>query len=141
MPGEMNDAAEVLTALYDALGRVGGGAALVDSTFGVRVNECVYCEPCRRSSHTATYTQHFFNASATALRMQLMLAQMDAPSLEEHLPPSLAMLLKLTEQQHQKTCDRDAGESGQSWACLHMALGDPPEVNELSQKGCRVPTA
>lgn len=38
-PGEMSDAAEVLGAIYDSLGTMPEGKALVDAVFGLHVRE------------------------------------------------------------------------------------------------------
>lgn len=45
--------------------------------------EQVHCGSCSRSSHQSSYTQFFYNVSATALRLQNSLNQADgaAPSL------------------------------------------------------------
>ncbi|KAK9801357.1 hypothetical protein WJX73_009686 [Symbiochloris irregularis] len=82
--GEMNDAAEVLTALYDAMGRMAGGAQLVDTYFGQRIQESGV--------------------------------------------PSLATLLRLTEHQGQKSCDKDAHGCGRLCDPQHKLLGDAPPV-------------
>jgi hypothetical protein len=66
----MSDAAEVLGAIYDSLRAVPGGGALVDAVFGLHVAERVHCAACSRDTHASAYTQYFYNASATALRMQ-----------------------------------------------------------------------
>ncbi|KAK9804439.1 hypothetical protein WJX73_000629 [Symbiochloris irregularis] len=125
--GEMNDAAEVLAALYDAMAHVPGGTQLVDDCFGMRVQESVYCAPCAKHSHKTEYTQHFFNASATALRLQLIAAQFE----DEQEMPSLAALLRLTEQQHQKSCDKDIGGCGELQSPQHMLVGGAPRVFAL----------
>ncbi len=79
----MSDAAEVLNAVYDSLGEVPGGPELVDSVFGLRVRELVHCRDCGRDTHEASYTQSFYNVSATALRLQALIMDLDddAPSL------------------------------------------------------------
>lgn len=79
----MSDAAEVLNAVYDSLGEVPGGPELVDAVFGLRVRESVHCGDCGRDTHEASYTQSFYNVSATALRMQALVIDPndDAPSL------------------------------------------------------------
>ena len=66
----MSDAAEVLGAIYDSLRTVEGGAALVDAVFGLHVAEQVHCDACGRDTHANAYTQFFYNAPATALRLQ-----------------------------------------------------------------------
>jgi hypothetical protein len=68
--GEMSDAAEVLGAIYDSLRAAPGGGALVDAVFGLHVAERVHCAACGRDTHASAYTQYFYNASATALRLQ-----------------------------------------------------------------------
>ena len=67
----MSDAAEVLGAIYDSLSKVGGGAELVDAVFGLHVSERVHCGACGRDTHATSYTQSFYNAHATALRLQV----------------------------------------------------------------------
>ena len=66
----MSDAAEVLGAIYDSLRTVAGGAALVDAVFGLHVAERVHCNACGKDTHANQYTQFFYNAPATALRLQ-----------------------------------------------------------------------
>ena len=66
----MSDAAEVLGAIYDSLRTVEGGAALVDAVFGLHVAERVHCNACGKDTHANAYTQFFYNAPATALRLQ-----------------------------------------------------------------------
>ncbi len=68
--GEMSDAVEVLGAIYDSLRTAPGGGALVDAVFGLHVAERVHCAACGRDTHASAYTQYFYNASATALRLQ-----------------------------------------------------------------------
>lgn len=79
----MSDAAEVLEAIYGSLGAVPGGGALVAGVFGLRVREVLHCGACGRDTHCNTYTQFFYNMSATALRMQHCSNQADgrAPPL------------------------------------------------------------
>ena len=67
----MSDAAEVLGAIYDSLRAVQGGGELVDSVFGLHVSERVHCGACGKDTHASAYTQFFYNASATALRLQV----------------------------------------------------------------------
>ena len=69
--GEMSDAAEVLGAIYDSLRAVEGGGELVDSVFGLHVAERVHCAACGKDTHANAYTQFFYNAPATALRLQV----------------------------------------------------------------------
>ena len=75
----MSDAAEVLGAIYDSLRAVPGGGALVDAVFGLHVAERVHCAACGRDTHASAYTQYFYNASATALRMQARARAADCP--------------------------------------------------------------
>lgn len=70
--GEMSDAAEVLGAIYDGLCAVEGGAELVDAVFGLHVSERVHCAACGKDTHANAYTQFFYNAHATALRLQVL---------------------------------------------------------------------
>lgn len=68
--GEMDDAAEVLGAVYDALAQgVPGGGALVIACFGLRIEEGVVCGACNNKiSHESDYLDFFHHVSAAALR-------------------------------------------------------------------------
>ncbi len=78
--GEMSDAAEVMSAIYDSLRTVPGGGELVDAVFGLHVEECVHCSACGRDTHKSAYTQFFYNTSATALRLQVSLVSVTRQS-------------------------------------------------------------
>ncbi|KAK9830628.1 hypothetical protein WJX81_006901 [Elliptochloris bilobata] len=110
--GEMSDAAEVLGEIYDSLRAVQGGGELVDAVFGLHVSEHVHCGACGKDTHVNAYTQFFYNASATALRLQAM--------VEEAGAPTLGQLLRGLEQQHQKKCDVDAGGCDAPSAVQHF---------------------
>jgi len=68
----MSDAGEIATSIFDSVRQLPGGVKLVDESFGQHIVERVLCEPCQnRITHQNDYVEHFFNASATAMRNQL----------------------------------------------------------------------
>ena len=56
--GEMNDAAEVLRMLYDALIQQ-GHRDMVTTCFGLDIHESVRCRHCDMETHALRYTQYF----------------------------------------------------------------------------------
>ena len=56
--GEMNDAAEVLRMLYDALIQQ-GHRDMVTACFGLDIHESVRCRHCDMETHALRYTQYF----------------------------------------------------------------------------------
>jgi hypothetical protein len=58
LAGEMNDAAEVLRMMYDALIDQ-GHRDLVTSCFGLDIHESVRCRHCDMETHALRYTQYF----------------------------------------------------------------------------------
>ncbi|CAL8470323.1 g9865 [Coccomyxa elongata] len=123
--GEMSDAAEVLNAVYDSLGEVPGGPELVDSVFGLRVRELVHCRDCGRDTHEASYTQSFYNVSATALRLQALIMDPDDDA------PSLGQALREVEGQTLKSCDTDRGGCGRDQQVRFFLEGTPPAAFTL----------
>ncbi|KAL4450742.1 hypothetical protein ABPG77_001098 [Micractinium sp. CCAP 211/92] len=119
--GEMNDAAEVLLAIYERVMEVAAGRgrpAGIEPTFGLSVREEVHCPSCSKATHQTSYTQYFYNTQATVLHM-----------LRDAYDGSLSTgrLLREAEAQHQKTCDKDVG-----------GCGRPCPVNYLLQHAPRV---
>ena len=102
--GEMSDAAEVLSALYDSLELVADGGRLIECLFQWQVHQFVECLSCGKRSHDTQYAQFFYHTFATALRLER------AVDLEEEVDPaSLGTLLARVEAQAQKSCDTDRG--------------------------------
>jgi hypothetical protein len=97
--GEMNDAAEVLEAIFESLKGVIDGTEIVNQSFGINMEEKVHCRICQRESHEHKYTEHFHTVSATALRI------MSAASGGAELGP----LLQEIHQQDEKKCDKERG--------------------------------
>ncbi|KAK9809101.1 hypothetical protein WJX72_009369 [[Myrmecia] bisecta] len=119
--GEMNDASEVLLALYgslelvkDAAGRA-LGLDLVNRSFGLEVSESVHCPDCSLETHKTSYTQYFYNVSATALRL------VKTFSVDE----TFGMILRQIEGNHQKTCDTDRGGCGNKLSVRHFLNSVP----------------
>ncbi|KAK9808880.1 hypothetical protein WJX72_005660 [[Myrmecia] bisecta] len=126
--GEMNDPSEVLLAVYEALKQVRDphtgapiGQTLVDGVFGLHVSESVLCRACRKRTQQSGYTQFFYTASATALRMQ----QIAMP--EDRV---FGRLLRSIEDNHLKSCDTDVGGCNTSNTVSHE-LQQPPRVFTL----------
>ena len=81
----MSDAAEVLGAIYEQLAELPEIGALATQVFELPVREAVHCQNCGKDTHQSSFGQSFYCVSATALRMQAMLAQADNEGL---MPPS-----------------------------------------------------
>ena len=88
--GEMSDAAEVLGAIYEQLADLPGIGARATQVFELPVREAVHCSECGKDSHQSSFVQRFHCVSATALRLQAMLALADNEGL---LPPLGELLL------------------------------------------------
>ena len=102
--GEMSDAAEVLSAIYDSLELVADGGRLIEHLFQWHVHQFVDCLSCGKRSHDTQHAQFFYHTFATALRLER------AVDLEEEVDPaSLGTLLARVEAQAQKSCDIDQG--------------------------------
>lgn len=97
----MNDACEVLIALYESLKTVAQPSlqALPDAVFGLQLREVVHCSACGKDTNQIAYVQHFHTTAAASLRL-LALAESEC---------SLGRLLWEIELQHQKSCDTDHG--------------------------------
>ena len=112
--GEMSDAAEVLSAIYDSLELVADGGRLIERLFQWQVHQFVECLSCGKRSHDTQYAQFFYNTFATALRLE------HGVDLEEEVDPaSLGTLLARVEAQAQKSCDTNRGR-------LARPLGSAP---------------
>jgi hypothetical protein len=118
---EMSDAAEVLLTLYERMreASASAGGAVVDSVFGLHVEEKVACGQCGLTTQASSFVQHLFTTQATALRL---LAREGAP---------LGALLRDIEAQAPKTCDTDAGGCGVWNPVSHTLRGLPPRVFTL----------
>ena len=64
--GEMNDAAEVLRMLYDALIQQ-GHRDMVTACFGLDIHESVRCRHCDMETHALRYTQYFQVRNSTCI--------------------------------------------------------------------------
>ncbi len=89
----MSDAAEVLGAIYEQLAELPEIGALATQVFELPVREAVHCQNCGKDTHQSSFGQSFYCVSATALRMQAMLAQAD----NEGLMPPLGELLLVSQ--------------------------------------------
>lgn len=87
--GEMSDAAEVLGTIYEQLAVLPRVSTLVTHVFELPVREAVHCQACGKDTHQSSFVQSFYCVSATALRMQGMLAVDD----NEGVMPPLGQLL------------------------------------------------
>ena len=85
----MSDAAEVLGAIYEQLAELPKIGALATQAFELPVREAVHCLHCGKDTHQSSFVQSFYCVSATALRMQAMLALAD----NEGVMPPLGELL------------------------------------------------
>ena len=86
----MSDAAEVLGAIYEQLAELPKIGKLATQVFELPVREAVHCQNCGKDTHQSSFGQSFYCVSATALRMQAMLAQADN---EGDMPPLGELLL------------------------------------------------
>ena len=89
----MSDAAEVLGAIYEQLAELPEIGALATQVFELPVREAVHCQNCGKDTHQSSFGQSFYCVSATALRIQAMLAQAD----NEGLMPPLGELLLVSQ--------------------------------------------
>lgn len=96
----MNDAAEVLEAIFESLKVMADGTDIVNRSFGINMEEKVHCHQCGKDTHEHKYTEHFHTVSATALRI------MSAASEVAELGP----LLQQIHLQDEKKCDKEKGE-------------------------------
>ena len=72
LPGEMNDAGEVLLTLFEhVMGVAPAAAAAVDATFGLSVSEHVQCSACCKVTQQSSYTQFFYNTQVRTSRLHL----------------------------------------------------------------------
>lgn len=102
----MSDAAEVLSVIYERLGKASGGAERISRLFEWHVYQYVFCPACNRFSHETLHRQWFFCTSTTALRGEAMRCSLDSQASME-----LGVLLSRIEMQLQKSCDIDLGKS------------------------------
>ena len=99
----MSDAAEVLGTIYEQMGALEGVGAWLTCVFELPVRLAVHCGACGKDTHQSAFVQSFYCVSATALRMQGMLALDD----NEGAMPPLGVLLQvgaLLSADHHSTC-------------------------------------
>ena len=95
-------------------------SATVDHTFGLHVFECVHCPACDLKTHRNDYIQYFYTVSATALRT--VAAAFGSTSTGQ--------LLRMVEEQVQKSCDTDVGGCNVRYSVRH-SLTHAPRVFTL----------
>ncbi|GIL47747.1 hypothetical protein Vafri_3928 [Volvox africanus] len=118
--GEMNDASEVLGALFECLNRAPGlsgaddagtgNVSVVDRTFGLMLSEEVRCNvtTCHRVTHIVPqHVEYFMIITATGLRD--VRAVIDAAPAE-HI--STGRIIREIESQNVKRCDNDPPHHG-----------------------------
>lgn len=139
--GQMNDASEVLAAIFDCLHQsftpgssVSDTASVASSNtsswdcvnedciahsiFGMNIFERMNCYNCELQSRYLKYTSFFHNINASALRtMKIMCSE---SSFDE--------LLNLVEMNHQLTCNPDYGGCGKLNCIHHILSSSPPHV-------------
>ncbi|CAH9140297.1 unnamed protein product [Cuscuta epithymum] len=137
--GEMNDASEVLDAIFDCLHQsfasdLGSAetkststrldswdctncACIVHSIFGMDIFEKMLCPKCNLESRHLKYTAFFHLINANALRMTKV----------KHQESSFDELMNLVQRDHLLSCDPDAGGCGKHNFIDHF-LSTPPHV-------------
>lgn len=128
--GEMSDAAEVLGAIYEQLAELPKIGTLATQVFELPVREAVHCPHCGKDTHQSSFVQSFYCVSATALRMQAMLALADnvgiMPPLGELLlvshPPCPSRALRRYAPEEPKRDYPDRGPLDESF-CSLLSLG------------------
>ncbi|XP_038725297.1 uncharacterized protein LOC120016543 isoform X2 [Tripterygium wilfordii] len=137
---QMNDASEVLAALFDCLHQsftpgssvsdteswdsnctgcwdCANDACIVHSLFGMDIFERMNCCSCGLESRHLKYTSFFHNINASALRtMKVMFPR---SSFDE--------LINFVEMHHQLACDPESGGCGQP-NHIHHFLSNPPYI-------------
>ena len=132
----MADAAEVLSALYDAFQSVSAAAKTrrapeetpIARMFGFGVHEAAHCNAaaCRRKvTHELRFRSFFHIVFSTALR------EASATAAAQGLRMSFEELLSQLQGGDVKRCDKDVGGCGAA-ACVRHDLEAPPEVFTIS---------
>lgn len=130
---EMNDANELLDTLYECFKQAqapsqypNGRGILVDSVFGLLLREEVRCLQCLTVSHrVASHFEHMMVVNSMALTM----VAADYPQGAD-----MGTLLRLLQDQDQKSCDKDIGGCGAILVRLPWAASCL-----TSDVGCAVP--
>jgi hypothetical protein len=132
----MADAAEVLSALYDAFQAVSAAAKTrrapeetpIARMFGFGVHEAAHCNAaaCRRKvTHELRFRSFFHIVFSTALR------EANATAEAQGLRMSFEELLSQLQGGDVKRCDKDVGGCGAA-ACVRHDLEAPPDVFTIS---------
>eukprot|EP00775_Hariotina_reticulata_P010946 gene10946-11100_t len=123
---EMNDANELLDTLYECFKQAqapsqypNGRGILVDSVFGLLLREEVRCQQCHTVSHlVVSHFEHMMVVNSMALTM----VAADYPQGAD-----MGTLLRLLQDQDQKSCDKDIGGCGAILTPTRF-LEHPPQV-------------
>jgi hypothetical protein len=106
----MNDAAELLRSILDSLEGLSGFREMVIRIFGLNTRRWVHCRKCSMTSPDEKFVEKFYTVSATELRAKSMM----------WCGIKLGPVLRMIQEQEQKKCDKDKGET-LLVSCFHGA--------------------